>query len=258
MFRIQDTAKWLAPVVICGLVAASTGCGGDDNPLGALVGAPGESAHDFLSAAKYTALTVQVQPVQGREPDSETIHNLQGFLEARLNKPGGIDIVVSTPLPPTQPSVYSLAAIRQIETATRKVYSGGETATAYILFIDGDSDQSNGSTRILGHAYGPSSMVIYQNAIFELSGGIGQPNRAVLETTVASHEIGHILGLVDNGSTPVDPGHHDQPNGAHCANEGCLMYYAADLGDVVANLLGGSIPAFDTDCVNDLRANGGR
>jgi hypothetical protein len=259
MLRHHGNAYWVTTVVVCGLLVAASGCGDDRNPVSALVAsAPGESARDFLSDERYTALTIQVQPVQGKEPDPDSIHNLQGFLESRLNKPGGIEVVVAPGIPATEKAVYSLAEIRQIEIATRTAFPGGNTAAAYLLFIDGDSDQSNGTSRILGHAYGSSSMVVYQNAVVELSGGIGQPGRAVVETTVASHELGHILGLVGNGSAPVDPGHHDHDNGAHCANQDCLMYYAADLSDVIANLLGGSIPTLDTDCVNDLRANGGR
>lgn len=90
-----------------------------------------------------------------------------------------------------------------------------------------------------------------------ISGGIGEPSQSVVEQTVTKHEVGHLLGLVDNG-TPMQNDHKDEDWGAHCDIDECLMYYAITrdfLGDF---LLGGSVPEFDEFCIEDLQANGGR
>ena len=218
----------------------------------------GVRASDLLSATQYTSLVVEIQPVEGMQPTQQAIDNLVQFLEARLNKPAGVQVTVNTPLPVSGQSQFSLDQIRQIEEQSRITRPSGQTMAAYFLFVDGESNLSSGNSRILGVAYGATSMVIFQTAIQDLSGGIGEPPRDVLEATVIEHEFGHILGLVDNGSPTVDPGHHDGVHGAHCANSNCLMHYSVETGNVVNNLLGGSAPPLDSDCLNDLASNGGK
>lgn len=238
------------------------GACGDDNGGGVL--APvvtthaGERARDFLTADVYRTLIVEVQPVSGMEPTQAAVDNLQQFLEARLDKPGGVRIVVEPPIAPPGKSAYSIPEIRFVEAQSRRTYTSGNTIAAFLLLIDGESTESSGNRRILGHAYGATSMVIYQAAVQELSGGIGEPDRDVLESTVINHEFGHLLGLVHNGTPAVDGRHHDAPNGAHCTNSECLMHYTVELGDVVDILLGGSVPSLDANCIADLKNNGGR
>lgn len=248
-------------LVFCLALISSISCSSGEDvfaPWQSVVSSPGARAGDFLSAAGYTTLVVEIQPFAGMQPTQQAMDNLTQFLQARLNKPGGVQVVVDAELPTSGQASFSIGQIRQIEAQSRTMYPNGQTMVAYFLMLDGDSDQSNGNMRILGHAYGATSMAIYQAAIQDLSGGIGEPARDVLESTVINHEFGHILGLVGNGSPPVQPGHHDTANGAHCTNQNCLMYYAVDISDVVANLLGGSIPALDADCIDDLRNNGGK
>jgi hypothetical protein len=52
----------------------------------------GSSANDFLSAAKYQSVVIEVLYVQGFQPEAQTLTNLRNFMQARLNKPGGITI----------------------------------------------------------------------------------------------------------------------------------------------------------------------
>ena len=120
------------------------------------------------------------------------------------------------------------------------------------------SSSDTGSLKILGQAYGSSSMVLYEKTIQSLSTTpVTQPSRTVLETTVIEHEMGHILGLVNIGSSPQSV-HQDTAHGAHCTTTSCLMYYLSDTGDIVSNLLGGTVPSLDAACLQDLQANGGK
>ncbi len=47
----------------------------------------------------------------------------------------------------------------------------------------------------------------------------------------------------------------DEAHPNHCDNKNCLMYYATQTSGLINN---NSLPALDADCVNDLRANGGK
>jgi hypothetical protein len=127
----------------------------------------------------------------------------------------------------------------------------------YFLFVDGEYAANSGGTVTLGVAWRNTSMAIFHKSIEDLSGGIGQPARSVLESTVMDHEIGHLLGLVNVGSD-MQVDHQDDPNGHHCDNSNCLMHYLAETGDIITTLLGGNIPQLDNNCIADLQANGGK
>jgi hypothetical protein len=51
---------------------------------------------------------------------------------------------------------------------------------------------------------------------------------------------------------------HDGPNGAHCTEEGTLMYCQGETIDFIGNLLGGQVLQLEPLGIQDLQANGGR
>lgn len=212
--------------------------------------------NSFLSGSEFDKLVVEVQYVEGYQPKAESLAKLKTFLEQRLNKPAGIELTQNQVASPGK-EAYSLNDIREIEEANRKEHHQGQTLTAYFFFADGDYASNSGDSKVLGIAYGSSSMVIFEKTIREFSGGISQPSTSMLETTVIKHEFGHTLGLVNNG-TPMQADHQDEAHGRHCTDKNCLMYYTAETSDVVANLVGGSIPELDAACLKDLRGNGGK
>jgi hypothetical protein len=214
------------------------------------------TSHDFLSNNKYEKLIVEIQYVNGYPPTTTTVDNLKTFLQQRLNKSGGI-IIIQNAIPSPGKPFYTLDDIRNIEKANRTQNTNKKTLTAYFFFADGEYASNSGNSKVLGITYGNSSMVIFKKTIKDFSGGITQPPVTVLETTVIDHEFGHLLGLVNNGSS-MQYYHQDEPHGMHCDDKNCLMYYLAETSDIVANLVGGNIPSLDAKCLVDLRANGGK
>jgi len=212
--------------------------------------------HDFLSDKKYDKLIVEIQYVTGYQPTASSVDNLKAFLQQRLNKSAGIT-VLQTAIGSPGKSVYTTDEIKEIEKANRTQNTSKKTLTAYFFFADADYAGNSGNSKVLGIAYGSSSMVIFEKTIEEYAGALAQPPLATLETTVINHEFGHILGLVNNG-TSMQAAHQDVSHGKHCNDPDCLMYYTAETSDIVANLVGGSIPPLDSECINDLQANGGK
>src|SRR4030095_6546174 len=121
----------------------------------------------------------------------------------------------------------------------------------YILYTNGNYTDNN----VLGIAYKNTSVVLFGKKINDNSGGLGQASRTKLVATVAEHEMGHLLGLVDLGS-PMVTGHKDGAHGSHCSNTACLMYYASETSDILGFLITGNIPVLDVNCRADLQANG--
>lgn len=212
---------------------------------------------DFLDDQLFNTLLIEVKYVEGFEPDDAALNNLKAFLEARLNKPGGIIIEKSSVTSPGG-FTYSAADLDIIEDGIRTNYAHEKTLTAFLFYADKGYAGDTEDTKVLGVAYGTTSMAIFKESIDEFSGGLTQPSETLLETTVLEHEFGHVLGLVNNGAESQSD-HEDAAHRGHCDNPNCLMYYTVETSDFIENLLSsGTVPLLDEQCLKDLRAQGGK
>jgi hypothetical protein len=212
----------------------------------------GASANDLLSASRYNSVTIEIQYMPGVQPDAASVNNLVAFINLLCNKPGGIS-VVQTGIASGGKTVYSDADVTALEKDNRTVYTSGTQLGIHFLYLDGNYTTSN----VLGYAYRNTSMALFGRKIVDNSGGLGQPTRTKLETTVLEHEMGHILGLVNLGSA-MQTTHEDGAHAKHCSNTACLMYYQAQVTDIMGPLSTGNIPVLDANCRADLTANGGK
>lgn len=213
---------------------------------------PGATAEDFLTDDEFQNLVLQIQYMEGYAPNAEALDNLRSFLEERLNKTS-ITIMEPESIPPGGQSSYTATDVRDLEEEHRSEFSEEGTLAAYLLILDGEFSTSN----VLGIAYYNTSMALFGETIEGTSGGLNQPSKTVVETIVMRHEVGHIIGLVNNG-VDMQSDHQDEEHGKHCDVNDCLMYYAVRTTDFFANLTGGTIPELDEQCVADLQAAGGK
>lgn len=219
--------------------------------------ATGSSSHDLLSADTYKSMVIEVVYVEGYEPSATAINNFTSFLNARSNKPGGITVVKRSIASPGK-ATFTNQEIVAIEDANRTKYNSANQIAVWALFIDGASASDSGNSYVLGTAYRNTSFVIYEKTIHGLSDSPFEPNRSLFETTTITHEFGHILGLTNLGA-PLQSNHEDAEHEKHCNVKSCLMYWSAESGSGVANMVsGGSAPKLDAQCLADLKANGGK
>ncbi len=212
----------------------------------------GSSANELLSAAIYTGLAVEVLYMPGYLPDQNALNNMQAFVSSVCNKPLGISISMRQ-IPASGKTSLSVDDVKNIENTNRTKFNEGSTLAVSIIYADAPATQTN----VLGSAYKNTSMVVFAKTIKNNSGGLNQTPRTKLETTVLTHEFGHLFGLVDLGSA-MQTNHVDVAHDKHCINQTCLMYYASETNQMAGILVSAPVPSLDANCKNDLIANGGK
>jgi hypothetical protein len=256
---------------ISGVDAADTGGGADSANPGRdsdepepdptelennLASGPGDFAVEFLAAAPYDSLVVEIDWVAGHEPPSESLDALGSALAELVNKPGGVDIVLDDELPPQGSPSWTVAETESLEVAWRDRYRDLDAGVAvlYYLYVDGNSSADTDSGRVLGYAYHGSSLIMFAETIADTESGL--PLQSTVGEAVVVHELGHVLGLVNNGVPMVEP-HQDTAHGHHDDDDGCIMYWAVETDAIVDLLLSGA-PELDDACRADLAAAGGK
>lgn len=212
----------------------------------------GESAEDVLSDDIYKSLVVEIVYSNGFRPEQETINNFRQFLNARLNKPEGIQII-ETVIDPPAGEPYNIQEIRDIEAANRTRYTKDDQIAIYVFFANGNAASDTNSTVTLGSAYRNTSIVVYQETLQSLL-----VDRFLIEATTLQHEFGHLLGLVNIQDDDIHTDHEDPDNNKHCVVEGCLMFFTSTIPSTIPNPTAADIPQLDALCLEDLRAKGGK
>ncbi len=233
-------------------------------------GTPGGWALDYLRDDDYSSLLVELDHESGAAPADATVDKLKSTLEARLNKPDGVEVRVSADIDGRgKGAKYSFSEIRDMEGAARDHRSGGDRAVMYMMFLDGGTDQDEQDARVLGAAYSGSSVVIFKDNLRHTENrcrdqflNFNCPSLARIEDAVVTHEVGHVLGLVNLNPEDVPMVHEreDSDSEGHSRYEDSVMYYAVRTSGGVLDLITGrGLPTeFDQYDKEDLRNAGGR
>lgn len=162
---------------------------------------------------------------------------------------------------PSKDSV-GLVDVKKIEKAHRTRSVVGDTVFVWIECINAKSSDKISDFK-LADTYGRSSIAFYMGTLNYLTSP-DMVSRFTIETYLLQHEFGHLLGLVNGGTSMQNP-HQDEAHGNHCTNPQCLMYWKADENLVLRDLLAGEndpfpdeLPFFDVNCMSDLQAAGGK
>ena len=225
--------------------------------------ATGDSANDFLSGDTFTSLVVEVTFVQGFRPTQEALDNVVAFLSGRTFKQSVTLNLRQLPSPGEE--TLTLQEIADLETENRTEYNNGSTLAVYIYFADAPADSDDEETGVvtLGASYRNTSVVIHEGTLRRLAARSALISVADVETATLNHEFGHLFGLVDLGSAPVNQ-HEDVDSENHCDQSNCLMRAELEFGSGIMGMLesrvgkAAVVPGLDPECLLDLQANGGR
>ncbi|NHF58158.1 hypothetical protein FK220_002315 [Flavobacteriaceae bacterium TP-CH-4] len=286
-------------LILMSFVGVVFGCSNDDDPApietpvtidksANLLGS-GDSANDLLSNDSFSKLLIEIAYVEGFRPTATAMDEFVDYLSTHTFK---VDIEIDyLELPSPGEEDLTLQEIADLESENRTAYNDGETLAVYIYFADApsvDDDEEEGLVT-LGAVYRNTSMVIHEVTVRRLAARSLFISDSDVEGATVNHEFGHLFGLVNLGSDPVND-HEDTEAPNHCNVEGCLMraelqfspssraiaktsksgidglQSACSLsGESVLRMLEQNVskgqavaPDLDAECVLDLQANGGR
>jgi hypothetical protein len=255
---------WNTLVIVFVALVLVTSCKKDDgdtpvDPKAENRKSLGISAEDLLSEDIYDQLTIELVYPPSFRPTDIAINEFRSFLNERLNKSGGINIV-ETVIEAPSGAPFSIEEIRAIEEEHREHYTMDNNIAVYIFFSNGVSTNDTNTSVTLGTAYRNTSIVVYERTVRNLASNNPNIELHELEINTLEHEFGHILGLVNIQGDDIHNDHEDPAHSKHCVVEDCLMYFESTDGQRIVERISkkGMLPTFDPLCIADLQAKGGK
>lgn len=193
--------------------------------------------------AYFAAQTIQVNVYfePGAEPYTTTPLNLNGtnltvsywmFFESNIKSLfSGRKSYPSLIVPKTLSEMNVLPVqddtswtVDEVVALNKKHARSSSKTVMNIYFLNGRAAENR---NIIGfHINGGGTIAVFKEVVRETASGETTPFVAeYVEQTTLIHEVGHALGLVNNGVPMIDS-HQDTEHGAHCNNPDCVMYYA--------------------------------
>lgn len=229
--------------------------------LASCVDDTGEKArtNHYLQGDTFSRLVLEVDSVDGYGPMAEAESGMITKISPLVDKPDGIEAVHDENIVSRgEDHAWSFAELDELADQTNNLSVGDNTIKMHVLFVDGHYEKDSDGGKVLGLAWGGKNIAIFKKTIRDNCRGILTGNELCkfAEQAIWTHEVGHVLGLVNNG-VPAQSNHHDVEHGHHCNNDECVMYWAyegAKLFDVLSERLGGNGGAleFDQACKDDL------
>lgn len=157
-------------------------------------------------------------------------------------------------------STHDVDAILAIAARHRSTRTRDDVIAYYVVWLDGYLEE-DGAKRdsVLGVSIGDTGVIAMFKPVIESAALPLLPNVArIVEQVVLVHEVGHAVGLVNNG-IPLATPHHDAPNGAHCTNDRCVMYFSVESVEAARDFVQrrvtqSDLVLFDDACLGDVAA----
>ena len=232
-----------------GEARAGAGSGSPSDALGGAGGVDDVSSGSGLTprldryhhAVPDGSLRFELDVVEGLEPYPSSLAYLADLVARAVDKPDGVRFEIDETLPPFgSDHVWTFAELDAHSREHASDDSDGPV-TIHVLLTDGQYDGEDDSGTVLGLAWGQRYIALFQDAIrggcsSGLLGGLQSDSCEIAERSVWAHEIGHVIGLVDNGLAQQTP-HRDADHGRHDSSDGCLMYWAYERPELFDVLL---------------------
>lgn len=253
------------------------GCGKDKSVRDAQNLNPYETTKNYFTTS--TKLVVEVAYESGQEPFADGVTltiagetvPLWDVLERNLTA-----LFLGRSVTPVLTVPKQLAAMKELPAQGKASWTPedilkladkhrtGRSSTSetyfFVVFLSGVfNDGSADKPSTIGVSLGGTTVVAIFKDVVRQTGvsAAGFVPRYVEQATLV-HEIGHALGLVDNG-LPMKETHKDtEGHGAHCNNPDCVMYWMNEgRSDMIQFAIRmsvlGNVVMYDQKCLDDAR-----
>lgn len=213
---------------------------------------PGAFARTLLRPQPATRIVIELQVQAGAEPRQTSIDHLLAVLREESRKQVVLGERVTLP---ASDSRTTADEIRSWADTYAKAQQGADQAVLRVLFLKGEFHQPTPDTRdedgadALGVAVRGDTMAIFKDTVNASASPL--VSATVIEDAVTTHELGHLLGLVD---IVLRTGRQDPEHEGHSRNPDSVMYWAVEVGLVEQVRGGPPSTRFDSDDKNDLAA----
>jgi len=217
-----------------GLQDAASGSGGNGtSPAGAGAGAAGSLSarlQRYHRDDPDRSLRFELDAVAGLAPYTSSTDYLEGLAGRLLNKPDGVSFETDETLAPMGAGhEWTFEALDEFARSHAADDARGPV-TIQVLFLDGRYVTEDDGGTVLGLAWGERFIALFQEQLRSAcSGGLASALQndvcSTAERNVWAHELGHVIGLVDNG-VPLQSAHRDAAHGRHDVSDACIMYWA--------------------------------
>jgi hypothetical protein len=202
---------------------------------------PGFFAGVLLAAGPATSLVLDVRVGAGASPSRDAIDAMAQILQAQSGKP--VTIGGPSSLRGVGGGTHSADEIRSLADSQGTPNRDG-VAVVHVFYLAGQFEKDG----VLGVSVRGDTLAIFTDTMDSATSPF--VTRARLERAVATHELGHLLGLVD---LYLDDNRDDAQHPGHSTNRASVMYWAVETS-LVGQVLGGPPPVdFDSNDLADLR-----
>lgn len=183
--------------------------------------------------------------------------NLDALFEGKSNRPliaVPRELSEMTKMESQSKTTWTLEEVMNLP-SVEGASASGENSNFHIYFLNGVSKDN--SSAIGFHISKTNVIAIFKDVIKSTANSTQPLVPKYVEQATLVHEMGHALGLVNNG-VPMYTPHQDTTHGAHCSNPDCVMYYSNEgttsmMSFAAQALTKLSIVMFDQQCLNDTQ-----
>jgi len=250
--------KRLLFALTCLLVACDGGStpGSSDGATPLTDGAGPPPAGDRSSPAAYVrgdfrALVIELDVGGGLAPSAGVSDTVIGAMGPLLDKPDGIRVETDTEIPTERlQDEWTFADLQALAAETFDSRGSSDEAVLHTMWLPGRYVAEGGGT-ILGVAWSNRHIAMFPETIEASCSGLLPTVRERVcteaQAAVWTHEIGHVIGLVNLG-IPMVEDHEDPDHPGHTNDEEGVMYWAYErpaAADLLAARLAGGGPSFE-------------
>lgn len=209
--------------LLIAVTATASGCGGD--------GGEGR-IDDYIRDDTATRLVLEVDRVAGLDVRDSVVTDLEDGFGDILDKPDGVEVRMDATLEPRGADyLWSRSEVRDLGSSTFDMPVEKSTVKMHVMLLDGRlAAEDGGPTQNVGLAWNHTHFAVFDQLFEEncsaapVSEEVRQRLCTAVERTIWTHEMGHLIGLVNLG-LPMVVDHEDPDHPGHARNPDSVMFW---------------------------------